>query len=77
MSKSFIILYTNFVFFIFYGYYVINVFKIYGSLFLKSDRALTYVGSVGALVNGLLRILWSTLLDYYPFKVVFGILVVL
>lgn len=56
---------------IFYGYYVINVYKTLGAQHIKSDRFLTLVGSIGSLFNGISRIFWSTLLDYIAFKKVF------
>ena len=77
-SREFIYLYIMFVCFIFYGYYVINVFKTFGfDMGIRSDVVLTFVGSFGSLINGLCRILWSTLLDYYSFRSVFGALVIL
>lgn len=63
--------------FVFYGHYIINVFKIYGFETIHDDHLLTFVGSFGSLFNGVCRIFWSTLLDYKPFKTVFGILIVL
>mmetsp|Transcript_36886 Transcript_36886/g.35617 ORF Transcript_36886/g.35617 Transcript_36886/m.35617 type:complete len:179 (+) Transcript_36886:662-1198(+) len=75
LSKEFLLLYTNFVFFIFYGYFVINIYKLYGAETINDDLVLTIIGSVGSLVNGFMRIFWSTLLDYYSFKFVFGILI--
>mmetsp|Transcript_48257 Transcript_48257/g.35438 ORF Transcript_48257/g.35438 Transcript_48257/m.35438 type:complete len:273 (+) Transcript_48257:336-1154(+) len=74
-SKEFIILFINFVFFIFYGYFVINIYKLYGAETINDDFILTLIGSVGAIANGVLRIFWSTLLDYYAFKTVFTVLI--
>jgi hypothetical protein len=53
---------------IFYGYYIMNSYKTYAAATIKDDAFLTIVGSVGALANGLLRIFWSSLLDYFPFR---------
>lgn len=53
---------------IFYGWYIMNTFKTYGSTHIDDDRFLTLIGSVAAVVNGGMRIFWSSLLDYYPFR---------
>ena len=70
-SKDFILLYTISVCHMFYGYYIINMFKTLGAEHITNDQYLTLIGSVGSLVNGLSRIGWSSLLDYYSFNVVF------
>lgn len=62
---------------IFYGYFIMNSFKTYGAATIKNDAFLTVIGSVGALVNGVMRIFWSSLLDYFPFRRVNGILLVI
>ena len=62
---------------IFFGYYVINSFKSYGAAFIEDDKFLTLIGSVGALCNGVFRIFWSSLLDYFPFRRVNFILLVI
>lgn len=54
-----------------------NVFKSYGFDKFKNDQFLTLIGSVGALINGLGRIFWGSLLDFYSFKTIFGILIAL
>lgn len=53
---------------IFYGYYIISSFKTYGQAYISDDKFLTMIGSAGALVNGVLRIFWSSMLDYFPYK---------
>ena len=53
---------------IFYGYYIINSFKSYGAAYITDDKFLTLIGSVGALSNGVFRVFWSSLLDYFPFR---------
>lgn len=76
-SKEFAYLYILFVCFIFFGYYIISVFKTFGSQTINNDTLLTYVGAFGSLMNGVFRIFWSTMLDYYSFKQVFGALIIL
>jgi len=56
---------------LFYGYYIIGIFKTLGATTIDDDRFLTLIGSVGALCNGLSRIVWSSLLDCYSFNLVF------
>ena len=53
---------------IFFGYFIMNSFKTYGAATIKNDAFLTVIGSVGALTNGVMRIFWSSLLDYFPFR---------
>ena len=53
---------------IFFGYFIMNSFKTYGADTIKNDAFLTVIGSVGALTNGVMRIFWSSLLDYFPFR---------
>lgn len=76
-SHEFLYLYLIFMCFVFYGHYILNVFKIYGFETIHDDHLLTFVGSFGALFNGVCRIFWSTLLDYKSFKTVFGIMATL
>lgn len=56
----------------FFGFFMMNSFKMFGSHYINDDKFLTFIGSFGALFNGCLRIVWSALLDYYPFRNVFS-----
>lgn len=56
---------------IFYGYYIIGVYKSLGATTISDDQLLTTIGSVGALFNGLSRIFWSSLLDWFAFRSVY------
>jgi len=76
-SKEFILFYALFMCYIFYGHYMLNIFKIFGLESIKNDAVLTFIGSFGALLNGLCRIFWATLLDFYTFKQVFSALLTL
>ena len=53
-----------------------HVFKSFGVLNINDDFFMTAVGSMGAVINGLSRSIWSTLQDKYTFKKIFGVLLV-
>jgi hypothetical protein len=76
-SLEFLGLYALAILQIFYGYYIMNSFKTFGAAYIKDDKFLTLIGSIGALVNGLMRIFWASLLDYFPFRRVNGILLLI
>ena len=61
----------------FYGYYMTNQFKQYGFTGGIDDRTLTLIGSFGALFNGCFKIFWATLLDYYSFKRVYAMVLII
>ena len=52
-----------------------GVYKNLASAEISDDAFVSLVGSVGTFVNGAGRIFWAGLLDYYPFRKVFGILI--
>lgn len=56
---------------IFYGYYIISMYKALGSHSIKDDELLSWIGALGSLVNGLSRIFWSSLLDCFSFNMVY------
>lgn len=60
---------------LFYGYYINNSYKTFGYVGGIDDRTLTTIGSFAALFNGCFKIFWASLLDYYPFKPIYGIIV--
>jgi len=62
---------------LFYGYYILNLFKIFGYYLTLSDDYLTTVGSVGALLSCLFRFIWAYLADHYPYKTVYAFLLVI
>lgn len=74
LSSDFWLLYCISFFQIFYGYYIISMFKTLGQTQIKDDQLLTLIGSTGSLVNGFSRIFWSTLLDFYSFNQVYRVL---
>ena len=56
---------------IFYGYYILSMYKTLGTTKIANDQLLTTIGSIGSLINGVSRIFWSTLLDYFAFNKVY------
>ena len=58
-----------------FPYYIASNFKSYGSIDIPDDQFMTIVGAVGASLNGLSRIWWATLFDYFGFKKVYLCLV--
>ena len=48
-----------------------------GATKISDDQLLTAIGSIGSLINGVARIFWSTMLDYYSFNSVYRSLLVI
>lgn len=71
-SGKFITLYTMAVSHLFYGYFFSNDYKQYGKDYINDDAFLTTVGATASLFNGFFKFAWSYLLDYYPFRRVYG-----
>jgi lipoprotein signal peptidase len=67
-SKDFWLLYSISFFQIFYGYYIISMYKTLGQTKISDDQLLTLIGSVSSLGNGISRFIWSTLLDFFSFN---------
>jgi hypothetical protein len=66
---------------IFMGYYVLSVYKIFGTSIggeIADDNFLTQVG-IATSIGGSLRLVWSSLLDIKgaSFKLVYGVLLVM
>jgi len=62
-SKKFWLLYIMNFCTIFYGFFLINSYKVFGAIYIHDDMFLTFVGSVGC-ICGSLRFLWCFLLDH-------------
>jgi len=60
-----------------YGYYILNIFKIFGFYSGLSDDYLAIVGSVGAIASCIFRFIWGYLADYYSYKSLYAYLLVL
>jgi hypothetical protein len=73
-SYKFVFLYLLGVTHLFYEYYMTNSYKQFGFRGGIDDRTLSKIGSFGALFNGCFKIFWAALLDYLPFKPVYGII---
>jgi hypothetical protein len=73
MTRKFIFLYLLAVFHLFYGYYMSNSYKQFGFTGGIDDKTLSLIGSFGALFNGCFKIFWAMLLDYFPFKPIYGV----
>ena len=76
-SREFFSLYFISVTEIFFGYFIMTKYKVYGAGFIKDDQFLTLIGSIGSLLNGLFRIFWAGMLDYFPFKKINTVLLLL
>lgn len=75
MSSKFFTIYFLAVCHLFYGYFFTNVYKDYGKEYINDDKFLSWVGAISALCNGCFKVFWATMLDYYPFKRVYGCLI--
>lgn len=76
-SSKFRIMFTIGVCHLFYGYFFTNVYKDFGKNYINNDEFLTMVGATSSLFNGFFKFIWGTLLDYYPFRKVYGGLITL
>ncbi|KAM3132172.1 hypothetical protein pb186bvf_015767 [Paramecium bursaria] len=48
-----------------FGFMVVSQYKSFGTKHISDDKFFSLVGSIGGLVNGLSRFLWSFLLDFF------------
>ena len=76
MTGKFLWLYVLVVSHMFYGYYMTNQFKQYGFTGGIDDKTLSTIGSAGALFNGCFKIVWASLLDYFNFKPLYSMILV-
>jgi hypothetical protein len=74
-TRQFIVIYAMAFCSVFLGYFAVNSFKTFGELNGISDSYLSLVGSIGAAFNAI-RFIWSTALDIYSYKWVYGTLLV-
>ena len=62
----------------FFGLYMCAVYKNFGSVVGHiDDRTLTIAGTVGAVCNGLSRVVWAYFVDKVRFKILYMILLVI
>ena len=77
MSRPFILIYLMNMLSIITGFFAVNNFKIYGQKNgLTNEEYLAILGSIAALCNAI-RFLWSFATDFFSYKLVYGILLVL
>lgn len=74
-SKKFVWLYSLATLHFFYGYFFTSVYKQYGKDYINDDRFLSIVGATSSLFNGVFKFVWGTLLDYYDFRKVYGLII--
>ena len=77
-SKQFWILYVMQGMSILFCYYVVNVYKEFGEEIptLDNDKYLTLVNSISAIFNAL-RFVWSGAIDKFPFRYIYGLLLLI
>mmetsp|Transcript_7854 Transcript_7854/g.13170 ORF Transcript_7854/g.13170 Transcript_7854/m.13170 type:complete len:371 (+) Transcript_7854:199-1311(+) len=76
-SRKFLHIYSLACCHLFYGYFFTGAYKQYGKDYINDDRFLSIVGSTASLFNGFFKFLLATLLDYYPFRKVYGCIICL
>lgn len=62
---------------IFYGLFIVNAYKNFGRKTISNDFFLTIIGGIAAAFNGFSHPFWSSLLDCYSFKRIYGVLMVI
>ena len=76
-SRKFKTLFVLGVCHLFYSYFFTNVYKDFGKKYINDDAFLTLVGAIASLSNGFFKLLWACFLDYYPFRNIYGGLILL
>jgi len=76
-TRKFFTIYFMAVCHLFFGYYYSNVYKTYGNKYINDDQFLTSVGATAGLLNGCFKLVWASMLDYYPFRRIYGGLIAL
>ena len=77
MTRKFFWLYLIVICHMFFGYYLENQFKQYGFTAGLDDRSLTQIGAAANLFSGCFKVIWATLLDYYNFKPVYSVVLLI
>ena len=73
-SRPFIVAYLMNMLSVISGFFAVNNFKKYGQMNgITNENYLAWVGSIAAVFNSS-RFVWSTATDYFPYKLVYGIL---
>lgn len=76
-TRKFLTIYFMAVCHLFFGYYYSNVYKTYGNKYINDDQFLTTVGATAGLLNGCFKLVWASALDFFPFRRIYGGLIVL
>ena len=77
LSRQFLLLYLMNALSFISGYFAVNNFKSYAiQNGLSNETYLAWVGSIASIFNAL-RFTWSTATDYYSYRVVYAVLLVL
>lgn len=56
-----------------YGLFIVNAYKNYGLTKYSNDQLMSSIGSIAAVFGGLSRVLFSSAMDHFPFRLVFGL----
>jgi hypothetical protein len=75
-TKQFLLIYSMSIMSILFSYFIISSSKAYGEQHLGNEAFLSFTASFSG-VFGIFRFIWSSLMDYYKFKTMYGILVTL
>ena len=59
---------------IFFGAFIVGSYKSYGLTYIRDEMFLARIGPYGSLC-GCFRFIWSFLIDHYPYKKIYGILI--
>ena len=51
-----------------FGMFVAFNYKEYGLIFIKDDQYLSILGSIGSISNGVFRLIWGTMMDYFSYR---------
>ena len=60
-----------------YGLFIVNAYKNYGLTKYSDDLLMSSIGSIAAVFGGLSRVLFSSAMDHFSFRAVFGLNVAL
>ena len=77
LSQPFILIFIMNFLSIFSGYFAVNNFKSYGiKQGLTNENFLAWLGSIAAVCNSI-RFVWSFATDYFSYKTVYGLMLVI
>ena len=56
-----------------YGLFIVNAYKNYGLTKYSNDQLMSSIGSIAAVFGGISRVLFSSAMDHFSFRLVFGL----